>query len=93
MITQYAKDNKVKLIHISTDYVFDGTSAVALTEEAKHNPINVYGALLKEQVNWPLLRVKSDTIIIRTSWVLQWVWNNFVKQCSSCEGGVIFTCS
>jgi dTDP-4-dehydrorhamnose reductase len=32
LIAQYATDNHVKLIHISTDYVFDGTSSIALTE-------------------------------------------------------------
>jgi dTDP-4-dehydrorhamnose reductase len=35
LIAQYATDNHVKLIHISTDYVFDGTSSIALTEEAE----------------------------------------------------------
>ena len=37
-------NNDCKLIHISTDYVFDGTAATALTESAPTGPINVYGA-------------------------------------------------
>ena len=44
VIATYTKENNAKLIHISTDYVFDGTSATALNEVAKTNPINVYGA-------------------------------------------------
>jgi dTDP-4-dehydrorhamnose reductase len=46
LIAQYAII--IKLIHISTDYVFDGTSSIALTEEAETQPINVYGST-KEQ--------------------------------------------
>jgi dTDP-4-dehydrorhamnose reductase len=38
IIAQYNDNNQVKLIHISTDYVFDGTSAVALTEGAITQP-------------------------------------------------------
>ena len=41
LIAKYASENNVKLIHISTDYVFDGTSSIALTEEAETNPINI----------------------------------------------------
>jgi dTDP-4-dehydrorhamnose reductase len=78
IIAQYAKDNTVKLIHISTDYVFDGTSAVALTEEAKTQPINVYGAT-KRAGELACLQANPDAIIIRTSWVYSTFGNNFVK--------------
>lgn len=47
IIAQYSNDNQVKLNHISADYIFDGTSAVALTEEAVTQPINVCGASKK----------------------------------------------
>ncbi|PKH67661.1 dTDP-4-dehydrorhamnose reductase [Flavobacterium sp. ALD4] len=77
-IAQYSKDNQVKLIHISTDYVFDGTSDVALTEEAITKPINVYGAT-KRAGELACLEVNPDTIIIRTSWVYSSFGNNFVK--------------
>ncbi|CAM4082549.1 dTDP-4-dehydrorhamnose reductase [Flavobacterium sinopsychrotolerans] len=78
IIAQYAKDYSVKLIHISTDYVFDGTSSVALTEEAVTKPINVYGAT-KRAGELTCLKLNPDAIIIRTSWVYSRFGNNFVK--------------
>jgi dTDP-4-dehydrorhamnose reductase len=78
IIAQYANDNQIKLIHISTDYVFDGTSAVALTEEAITQPINVYGAT-KRAGELACLEVNPDAVIIRTSWVYSRFGNNFVK--------------
>ncbi|WPO79510.1 dTDP-4-dehydrorhamnose reductase [Flavobacterium sp. KACC 22761] len=77
-IAKYAFENKAKLIHVSTDYVFDGTSSVALTEEAQTNPINVYGeSKLAGEVS--CLKENPDSIIIRTSWVYSKFGNNFVK--------------
>jgi dTDP-4-dehydrorhamnose reductase len=78
IIAQYAKDHSVKLIHISTDYVFDGTSSVALTEEAITKPINVYGAT-KRAGELRCLKLNPEAIIIRTSWVYSRFGNNFVK--------------
>jgi dTDP-4-dehydrorhamnose reductase len=82
LIAQYATDNHVKLIHISTDYVFDGTSSIALTEEAKRNLLMYMVVLKSRRVS--LLRSKSDAIIIRTSWVYSRFGNNFVKRCLDC---------
>jgi dTDP-4-dehydrorhamnose reductase len=78
IIAEYAKENAVKLIHISTDYVFDGTSAVALTEEAKTQPVNEYGAS-KRAGELACLNANPEAIIIRTSWVYSRFGNNFVK--------------
>ena len=78
VIAQYAKDHSLKLIHISTDYVFDGTSAIALTEEAETQPVNIYGAS-KRAGELACLAVNPDSIIIRTSWVYSRFGNNFVK--------------
>jgi dTDP-4-dehydrorhamnose reductase len=78
IIAQYAKDHSTKLVHISTDYVFDGTSAVALTEEAATKPINVYGAS-KRAGELACLEVNHNAVIIRTSWVYSSFGNNFVK--------------
>lgn len=70
--------NQTKFIHVSTDYVFDGYSAIPLKENVATNPQNVYGKtkLKGEQV---ALRENPDTIIIRTSWVYSEFGNNFVK--------------
>lgn len=78
IISNYAKKQNAKLIHISTDYVFDGTSSVALTEEAITKPINIYGAS-KRAGEIACFEVNSDSIIIRTSWVYSSFGNNFVK--------------
>ncbi|KIC03402.1 dTDP-4-dehydrorhamnose reductase [Flavobacterium sp. JRM] len=78
VIAKYSAKNKAKLIHISTDYVFDGTSSVALDEEALTNPINVYGAS-KRVGEIACLKENPNSIILRTSWVYSKFGNNFVK--------------
>jgi dTDP-4-dehydrorhamnose reductase len=77
-IAQYCHINHTRLIAISTDYVFDGTSNVALTEMAATAPINVYGEtkLAGEQA---IQKWCPEAIIIRTSWVYSSYGKNFVK--------------
>jgi dTDP-4-dehydrorhamnose reductase len=67
-----------RFIHVSTDYVFDGTSATPYREEDVTGPINVYGhsKLLGEQL---VLKNNPGAIIIRTAWVYSFFGNNFVK--------------
>jgi len=66
-----------KLIHISTDYVFDGTSETPYTESAKVNPQSIYGRSKLEGENAVL---SSGTgMVIRTSWLYSAFGNNFVK--------------
>lgn len=72
------KESKAKLIHISTDYVFDGTSAVAYTETDQPNPKSVYGAT-KLAGEIACLKNCPESIIIRTAWVYSEFGNNFVK--------------
>jgi dTDP-4-dehydrorhamnose reductase len=69
---------KTRLIHVSTDYVFDGKGDRPYTENDVTNPINYYGYTkwLGEQL---ALNDNPDTIIIRTSWVYSTYGNNFVK--------------
>lgn len=78
VIAKYAAKNKVKLIHISTDYVFDGTSSIALNENAETNPINIYGES-KLAGETACLKENPNSIILRTSWVYSKFGNNFVK--------------
>jgi dTDP-4-dehydrorhamnose reductase len=77
-IAQYSNEHQVQLIHVSTDYVFDGKSAIALTETAETNPINVYG-VTKLAGEKACLNANPNAIIIRTSWVYSSFGNNFVK--------------
>lgn len=81
VLAQWSANHDCRLVHVSTDYVFDGNSSMALTEEAPTGPINVYGQtkLAGEQA---CLRENPDAIVIRTSWVYSRFGNNFVKTMS-----------
>ncbi len=78
-LAQIAKNQQAKLIHISTDYVFDGESDKPYTETDATNPINIYGKtkLAGEKALKEIM--PTDAIIIRTSWVYSEYGNNFVK--------------
>lgn len=67
-----------KLLHISTDYVFDGASPVAYKEDAIPNPKSVYG-VTKLAGEIACAENCPDSIIIRTAWVYSEFGNNFVK--------------
>lgn len=81
VFAKWSQINDCKLIHVSTDYVFDGTAATALTETASTNPINVYG-MTKLAGEKACLQENPNSIIIRTSWVYSSFGNNFVKTMS-----------
>ncbi|MDP3679608.1 MAG: dTDP-4-dehydrorhamnose reductase [Flavobacterium sp.] len=81
VLAKWSQVNDCKLIHVSTDYVFDGTAATALTETAPTNPINVYG-MTKLAGEKACLQENPNSIIIRTSWVYSSFGNNFVKTMS-----------
>jgi dTDP-4-dehydrorhamnose reductase len=68
-----------RLIHISTDYVFDGLSATPLKEGDPTGPVNTYGASKLEGEHLALQHHPDGTLIIRTSWVYSEFGNNFVK--------------
>lgn len=77
-LAEMAKVNKVKFIHISTDYVFDGHANTPYSEETKTNPVSVYGKtkLIGEEKVFETL---SDSIVIRTSWLYSEYGKNFAK--------------
>ncbi len=81
ILAKWSNANDCKLVHVSTDYVFDGNSELALTETAKTNPINVYG-VTKLAGEKACLNANPNAIIIRTSWVYSSFGNNFVKTMS-----------
>ena len=78
-LAKIAKDNNIGLIHISTDYVYDGTSHRPYTEDDPSNPQGIYsktklaGEHEIKQIN------PENTIIIRTSWVYSSFGKSFVK--------------
>jgi len=70
--------NQTILFHISTDFVFRGDSSLPLLEDAKPDPISVYGFTKLEGENIAI-KTNSKTIVIRTSWLYSSFGNNFVK--------------
>ena len=73
-----AKKYGAKIVHVSTDYVFDGCGHKPYTEDMPVCPTNVYGRtkLAGEEA---LVAECEDAIIIRTSWLYSSFGNNFVK--------------
>nr|WP_315142647.1 dTDP-4-dehydrorhamnose reductase [uncultured Flavobacterium sp.] len=81
VLAKWSAENDCKLLHISTDYVFDGTAATPLTESAPTAPINVYGQT-KLAGELACAQECPSSIIIRTSWVYSSFGANFVKTMS-----------
>lgn len=73
------KKNNVKLIHISTDFVFDGKSKTPYTEESQTNPISVYGRT-KLEGEKKVIDIMDNYIIIRTSWLYSEHNENFMNK-------------
>ena len=79
-IALFSAKRQIRLIHISTDYVFDGRqegSTVAYTEDDKTNPVNIYGKskLAGEE---EIKKILEEYFIIRTAWLYGLQGNNFV---------------
>ena len=78
-LAKISKSSGITLIHISTDYVYDGTSNKPYTEEDVPNPESVYGQT-KLDGEKALQKINpANAIIIRTSWVYSSYGTNFVK--------------
>ncbi len=77
-LAMICKEYNTTFIHISTDYVFDGTAAGPYNEDSPVSPVNLYGA---SKLKGEALAMQNNphSIIIRTSWVYSSFGNNFVK--------------
>lgn len=78
-LAEVAKKNSITFIHISTDYIFDGTNYKPYVETDKTNPMGVYGKTKLDGEKSLLQISPRNTLIIRTSWVYSFFGNNFVK--------------
>ena len=78
-LASIANKQQARLIHISTDYVFDGESDKPYIETDKTNPINVYGKTKLAGEKALQAVMPMNAVIIRTSWVYSEYGNNFVK--------------
>ncbi|MBN9542985.1 MAG: dTDP-4-dehydrorhamnose reductase [Alphaproteobacteria bacterium] len=77
-LAMWCKENDAYLIHISTDYVFDGEGAAPYKTTDITNPVNFYG-YTKRLGEEAVLGNCPKSIIIRTSWLYSSYGNNFVK--------------
>lgn len=82
VLSDIAAAREMRLIHISTDYVFDGSGNQPLTEESVTNPLGVYGKS-KLVGETEILQRLSNAYIVRTSWLYSVFGKNFVKTIST----------
>ena len=78
-LAKVAKHHGIRLIHISTDFVFDGSKNIPYTVNDIPNPINVYGASKLAGEQAIAKYCPDNSTIVRTSWVYSSHGNNFVK--------------
>lgn len=78
ILAKAARKSSAKIIHVSTDYVFNGRAFQPYTENDSVEPTGVYGET-KLEGELQCLKENSDSIIIRTSWLYSSFGNNFVK--------------
>jgi dTDP-4-dehydrorhamnose reductase len=77
LIAAAAREKGARLIHVSTDYVFDGHSIEPYDETAATNPLGVYGRT-KLEGEQAVRRARADHAIVRTAWVYSPFGRNFV---------------
>ena len=77
-LVSVAEEQNLRLVHISTDYVFDGTAHFPYVETCGVSPIGVYGETKRKGEEF-VINSSSDSILIRTSWLYSSFGNNFVK--------------
>lgn len=77
-LSNACKKHNITLIHVSTDFVFDGESNTPYTETDKTNPVSVYGQT-KLDGEKEIIKTLDNYYIIRTSWLYSEFGNNFMK--------------
>jgi dTDP-4-dehydrorhamnose reductase len=74
-----ARQAGARLIHISTDFVFDGTASKPYRPDASTNPLSVYGTTKLAGERAVLDTLPESSVVVRTAWVYAAAGNNFVR--------------
>jgi len=77
-----AKEENIQLIHISTDYVFDGKNDRPYKESDQTNPLNVYGKSKLEGEQLASEILEKNLLILRTAWLYSYDGSSFLKTIS-----------
>ncbi len=77
MMAEYGEKTGAKLVHFSTDYVFDGSGTRPWQEDDHTSPLNAYG-VSKLSGEYAVLTSAADVLLFRTSWVFDGVGKNFL---------------
>jgi dTDP-4-dehydrorhamnose reductase len=77
-LARAARDLRVRLIHLSTDFVFDGMSSVPYRPDARTAPLSVYGATKRAGEEAVLRTLPDHSLVLRTAWVYAAEGHNFV---------------
>ena len=77
-LIEICEEKKLKMIHFSTDYVYNSDNMNPIQEDSNINPINYYG-VTKREGEKIIEKSSSDSIVIRISWLYSMYGNNFVK--------------
>ena len=79
ILAQVAKRHGARMVHVSTDYVFDGQGCTPYTEEMATKPQSAYGRTKLDGERLLLNTLSNDAVILRTAWLYSPYGKNFVK--------------
>ena len=78
-VAQAAGDIGARLVHISTDFVFDGSASTPYDVDAPTNPLSVYGRTKRDGETAVLDALPQSSVVVRTAWLYSRTGQNFVK--------------
>ena len=79
ILARVAKRHGARLVHVSTDYVFDGQGCIPYTEDMLTNPQTAYGRTKLDGERQLIDTLEHDAVILRTAWLYSPYGKNFVK--------------
>ena len=79
ILARVAKRHGARMVHVSTDYVFDGQGCIPYTEDMATNPQSAYGRTKLEGERQLQEALGDDAVILRTAWLYSPYGKNFVK--------------